>query len=108
MGHLPAAVAARVQHALQTFAAAHGGRRVSCPAQIRFHDVGPQVVLLLDPGPLGVPASAFEVVPEFDATLRRLLKKLDEPAPTMRGAGPAGQGSVSSSTTGLGGHRRRL
>jgi hypothetical protein len=86
VGHLPRAVAALVQQALRAFAAAHGGRRVSCPAQITFHDVGPQVLLLLDPGPLGVPASAFEAVPDLDATLRSLLPKLGDPVPPMTGA----------------------
>ena len=96
VGHLPATVASRVQHALQTFADPHGGRRVSCPALIAFRDVGPQVVLLLDPGPLGLAPVEFEVVSDFDATLRELLTRLDDPAPPMTGADPQARAALAA------------
>jgi len=41
-----------------------------------------------------VPASAFEVVPEFGATLRRLLKKLDDPV--LRGADPQARAALAA------------
>jgi hypothetical protein len=85
VGFLPRDMARRVQPAIAAFSHTHGGRLVSCPAQIRWHDVGPQVVLLLDPGPLGLRPEAFETVPDMAATIGRLLVRLDEPSPHLTG-----------------------
>jgi hypothetical protein len=85
VGFLPRDMARRVQPAIAAFSHTHGGRLVSCPAQIRWHDVGPQVVLLLDPGPLGLRPEAFETVPDMAATIGRLLVRFDEPSPHLTG-----------------------
>jgi hypothetical protein len=86
VGFLPRHVAAKVQSALVTFGRAQGGRLVSCPAEIRWHDVGPQVVLLLDPEALGLQPEAFDVVPDLAAAIARLLTRLDQPEPPLTGA----------------------
>jgi tetratricopeptide (TPR) repeat protein len=85
VGYLPWQVAARVQPGLVKFSHDHGGRLVSCPGEIRMHDLGPEIVLWLDPGPLGVSAEAFEVVPDLDAAIGRLIGRLDEPTPVLVG-----------------------
>lgn len=85
VGFLPRDMAARVQPAIAAFSHAHGGRLVSCPAQIRWHDVGPQVVLRLDPEPMGLRPEAFETVPNMAATIERLLVRFDEPSPHLTG-----------------------
>ena len=86
VGFLPREVARQVQPAIVAFSHAYGGRFVSCPAEIRWHEIGPQVVLLLDPGPLGLQPEAFEIVPDMAATTNRLLARLDQPAPHLTGA----------------------
>ena len=86
VGFLPRPVAQRVQPTLLAFSQAGEVRRlVSCPAEIDFSRGEPQVVLLLDPAPLGLPPEAFETVPEMAATITRQLHSLDEPAPLMTG-----------------------
>lgn len=85
VGYLPREVAGRVQSTLVAFSGAHEGRHVSCRAEIRTHDVGPQVVLFLDPEPLGVPPEAFQIVPDLDAMICHLIARLDEPAPVFTG-----------------------
>jgi len=85
VGFLPRDMARRVQPAIAAFSHAHGGRLVSCPAEIRWHDVGPQVVLLLDPEPLGLRPAALETVSDMAATIERLLARLDEPSPQLTG-----------------------
>lgn len=85
VGFLPREVARRVQLAIATFSDAHGGRLVSCPAQIRWHDVGPQVVLLLDPRPLGLQPEVFETIPDMAVTIMRFLARLDQPSPPLTG-----------------------
>ena len=84
VGFLPREIARRVQATIATFSRAHGGRLVSCPAEIRWQDVGLQVVLLLDPVPLGLRPEAFEA-PNMAATTIRLLARLDEPPPVLNG-----------------------
>lgn len=86
VGFLPRDMARRVQPAIAAFSHAHGGRLVSCPAEIRWHDVGPQVVLLLDPQPLGLQPEALETVPDMAAAIERLLARLDEPSPQLTGS----------------------
>jgi tetratricopeptide (TPR) repeat protein len=67
------------------FSSVNEGRLVSCPAEIRTHEVGPQVLLFLDSEPLGVPPEAFQIVPDLDATIGRLLPRLDEPVLVFTG-----------------------
>lgn len=86
VGYLPAPIAAQVQSALLSYSAAQRGRLVSCPATVVDWNVGPQVILLLDPSPLGVAPSVFETIPDLAATLGRLLYRLDEPPPSLQGA----------------------
>jgi tetratricopeptide (TPR) repeat protein len=85
VGFLPREVARRVRPALTTFSHAHGGRLVACAAEIRWRDIGPQVVLLIDPQPLGLRAEDFEVIPETAVTIMRLLIRLNEPRPALTG-----------------------
>jgi tetratricopeptide (TPR) repeat protein len=85
VGFLPRETARRVQSAIVSFSRSHGGGPVSCPAEIRWHDIGPQVVLLLDPVPLGLQPEAFENVPNMAATIMRLLARLDGPPPILNG-----------------------
>lgn len=85
VGYLPREVAGRVQPALVAFTSAHQGRLVSCPGEIREHEFGPEIVLWLDPEPLRVRSEAFQIVPDLDAAMERLLARLDKPAPTLTG-----------------------
>jgi len=85
VGFLPRNLARQVQPALAAFSRAHGDRLVSCPAEIRWHEVGSQVILLLDPEPLSVRPEVFEIVPDMAAVIDRLLHRLDEPAPHLTG-----------------------
>jgi hypothetical protein len=89
VGYLSRQIVPEVQRALIAFAAANSGRHVSCPARILWHDVGGQVVaevvLLLDPAPLGLPASVFDHAPELDQVIQRQLSVLDQPAPALTG-----------------------
>lgn len=74
VGYLPAAVAARVQSALRTQAWQYGGR-VACPVAFRLAPT-PQVVLSIDPGPLGLIAEDFGHPTALSVTLRALLPSL--------------------------------
>jgi hypothetical protein len=84
-GHLPASVARTAQPALLSFAAAHDGQLVACPGIVRWHDRKPEVVLLLDTEPIGLPPEAFDYVPNLDQVLLRMLRKLDLPEPVTSG-----------------------
>ena len=53
VGYLPRGTAARARPALAAFSHAHGGCLIACAAEIRWHDTGPQVILMIDPQPLG-------------------------------------------------------
>ena len=86
VGFLHRDVAQRTQSAIAAFSDAHGGRLVACPAEIRWHEVGPQVVLVLNPEPLRLPAEAFATVTDMAATIMRLLGRLDEPSPRLAGS----------------------
>lgn len=86
VGFLPREVARQVQPAIVAFGRANGGRFVACPAEIRWYEIGQQVVLALDAQPLGLRAEAFETVPDMATTIGRLLARLDEPKPYLTGA----------------------
>ena len=95
VGYLPRDVAWRVRPALAAFSHAHGGCLVACTAEVRRHDNGPQVVLLIDPLPLGLRAEDFAVVPDMAATIRRLLARLDEPSPPLSGVDRQARSSLT-------------
>lgn len=63
---------------------------------IRMHDVGPQVLLMLDPGPLGIPAEAFRIAPHFDAVLDRLIDRLDQPVPVLGGVSERARAALAA------------
>lgn len=92
VGYVSRQIARAVQPALIAFAAANSGRRVSCPARILWHDFGDEVVaevvLFLDPAPLGLPASMFDHSPELDQVIQQQLPVLDQPAPVLTGRNP--------------------
>jgi len=96
VGYLPHEVSSRVQPMLVRFAQSRGGRLVSCPAEIRMHDVGPQVLLLLDPGPLGIPAEAFRIAPHLDVVLGRLIDRLDQPVPMLSGVSERARAALAA------------
>lgn len=85
VGYIHADVARRVQPALLDFARIHEGRPVSCPAELRQHDIGPQIVLLLNPEPLGLTLETFDVVPDLARELARLFLRLDTSPPVLDG-----------------------
>lgn len=87
-GHLPASVARTAQPALLAFASAHGGQLVACPGVVRWHGLGPEVILLLDTEPLGLLPEVFDHVPNLDQVLLRMLRKLDQPEPVTSGCDP--------------------
>lgn len=95
-GYLSREIAGAVQPALTAFAKENGGRAVSCPAQILWHDIDNQViaqiVLHLDPSPLGLAPAVFGQVPEIDRVIQQHLRQLDAPAPAMNGCDTAARG----------------
>jgi hypothetical protein len=95
VGHMPREMAAQAHPALLAYAATHGGGPVSCPAQVHYHDVGPEVVLFLDASALAVSTSVLDHVPELADAIQRLLPRLDEPAPTLSGADTQAKGELA-------------
>jgi tetratricopeptide (TPR) repeat protein len=95
VGFLPRDLARRVRPALTAFSHAHGGCPVACAAEIRWHDIGPQVVLLIDPQPLGLRADDFETIPDMAATIGRLLARLDVPSPPLTGIDAQARSSLA-------------
>jgi hypothetical protein len=93
-GHLPREVAARVHAVLLAFGAARGGP-VACPARVSIYDIGPQVILSLDPGALALPPEAFDAPPELAMAIQWLTGRLDRPAPAMAGADMIARASLS-------------
>ena len=61
-----------------------------------MHDVGPQVLLLLDPGPLGIPAEAFRIAPHLDVVLGRLIDRLDQPVPMLSGVSERARAALAA------------
>ena len=88
-GYVSRQIAGTVQPALVAFTAANSGRNVACPAQILWREIHnepvPQVILNLDPAPLGLPPEAFDHVPELDRAIQQHLSRLDVAAPGMTG-----------------------
>jgi tetratricopeptide (TPR) repeat protein len=95
VGYLPRSIAAAVQPALLQFAASHAGQAVSCPARVNASEVGAQVVLLLNTGPLGMNPGAFEALPDLDASIWRLLPRLDMPALPLAGYDPQARAALT-------------
>jgi hypothetical protein len=95
VGFLPRDLAWRLRPALAAFSHAYGGCLVACAAEIRWHDIGPQVVLLIDPHPLGLRAEDFETIPNMAATIGRLLARLDEPSPPLTGVDAQARSSLA-------------
>jgi Protein of unknown function (DUF4236) len=91
-GYLSRQIAPAVQPALIAFAASTG-RQVACPARILWHEIDgypvAQVILSLNPAPLGLNPEAFQQIPELDRVLQQYLSRLDAaPAPAMTGCDP--------------------
>jgi hypothetical protein len=88
VGYLSREIVGAVQPALMAFTAGTG-RNVACPARILWHEIDgysvAQVILSLDPAPLGLPPAAFDQVPELDRVLQQHLSGLDAAAPVMTG-----------------------
>jgi hypothetical protein len=76
VGYLSRQIAGTVQASLTAFAIANNGRNVACPARILWHEIDnqpvAQVVLSLDPAPLGLAPEVFDQMPELDG--RRCAK----------------------------------
>jgi hypothetical protein len=87
-GHLPRQVAAAVQAALMRFIGATGGRPPACPADVFWHDIGPQVDLHLDPAPLRLPPGVFDHVPDLDQAIGAMLPRLQVPVPSTQRRDP--------------------
>jgi hypothetical protein len=95
-GHLAREIAPAVQAALSGFVSANGGRPPACPAEVIWHDAGPQMILYLDPAPLGLPASLFDWVPDSARVIRRNLSMLDRPAAQLTGLDPAARSMLAA------------
>jgi hypothetical protein len=96
VGHQAREIAPAVRAALAKFAAANDGRPPACPAQVIRHDAVPQVILYLDPAPLGLPASLFSWVPDSARVIRRNLSVLDRPAAQLTGLDHAGRAMLAA------------
>ena len=87
VGFLSREIAPWVQSALLAFSRRYQGKLASCPAGVRWSNEGmPEVVLWLDPSPLGLPPEAFDNIAKPPMTLSELLSRLDQPQPQMTGA----------------------
>ena len=99
-GHLSRAIAGAVQPSLIAFSAANSGRTVACPAQILWHEIDnqpiAQVVLHLDPAPLGLTVDAFRPVPEIDDVIQQHMRKLDIVAPALTGCDTAARSLLAA------------
>lgn len=99
-GYLSREIAGTVQPALIAFTAASSGRNVASPARILWRDIDnqptPQVILSLDPAPFGLPAQAFDQVPELDRIIQQHLRRLDAAAPAMTGYDPAARSKLAA------------
>ena len=99
VGYLSREIAARVQPALMAFTL-RGGRNVACPAQILWHEIDSspvaQVILSLDPAPLGVAPEVFEQIPDLDRVLQQHLSRLDVTAPMMTGCDPGARNLLAA------------
>jgi hypothetical protein len=99
-GHLSREIARAVQPSLVAFTAANSGRTVACPAQILWHEIDnqpvAQVVLHLDPAPLGLTPDAFRPVPEIDRVIQQHLHRLDTAAPALTGCGTAARSLLAA------------
>jgi hypothetical protein len=100
VGYLSRQIAPAVQPALTAFTAARSGRPVACPARILWHEIDhqtvAQVILNLDPAPLGLAPEAFEQVPELDRVIQQNLRRLDTPAPAMTGCDPGARSLLAA------------
>jgi hypothetical protein len=92
VGYLSRQIAPAVQPALTAFTAARSGRPVACPARILWHEIDnqtvAQVILNLDPAPLGLPSEVFQPLPDLDRVIQQHLRRLDIPSPAMTGCDP--------------------
>lgn len=99
-GHLSREIAGAVQPSLIAFTAANSGRTVACPAQILWHEIDnqpvAQVVLRLDPAPLGLAPDAFKPIPEIDRAIQQHMRRLDTAAPAMTGCGAAARSLLAA------------
>jgi len=100
VGYLPRQVTAAAKPALTAFMA-RTGRHVACPARIMWHEINSrsvaQIILSLDPAPLGLGSEAFGHLPDLDRVLQQHLSRLDTAAaPAMTGCDPAARGPRSS------------
>lgn len=100
VGHLPREVAAAVQPSLVAFTVASSGRAVACPARISWQQIDgqpvAQVVLSLDPAPLGLQPEDFDYVPEIDRVIQEHLRRLDTAAPALAGCDPAARSLLAT------------
>ena len=98
-GHLSREIAAAVQPALLAFTASTG-RNVACPARILWHEIDgypvAQVILSLNPAPLGLTPAAFEQIPDLDRVLQQHLSMLDAAAPAMTRCDPAARNLLAA------------
>lgn len=97
-GHLSRQVTPVVQPALTAFLTARQARGISCPARISWHEIEQrtvaQIVLLLDPAPLGLTADSFRPVPASVRVISRALRRLDDPAPALTGSSQEGRAAL--------------
>ena len=100
VGYLSREIAGTVQPALAVFTAANSGRNVACPARIIWREIDnqriPQVILNLDPAPLGLAPEAFDQVPELDRVIQQNVRRLDVAAPAMTGCDPDARSLLSA------------
>jgi hypothetical protein len=98
-GYLSRQIAAAVQPALAAFTASTG-RNVACPARILWHEIDgypvAQVILSLNPAPLGLGPEAFDQIPDLDRVLQQHLSRLDAAAPAMTGCDPAARNLLAA------------
>lgn len=99
VGYLSRQIAPVVQSALTAFTASTG-RNVACPARILWHEIDgyavAQVILSLNPAPLGLGPEAFDQVPDLDRVLQQHLSRLDAAAPVMTGCDPAARNLLAA------------
>ncbi|WP_396453062.1 DUF4429 domain-containing protein [Actinomadura sp.] len=96
VGFISKEICGRVHRAIIDFADSHEGRLPSCPAEFYENIAGMQVVLLIDPRPLGLPPSLFSRVPDIAKAVDKLLGRLDGPPPVLQGRHVAARQALAS------------
>ncbi|MGI8335989.1 DUF4429 domain-containing protein [Actinomadura scrupuli] len=96
VGYLAKEISSQVHRAVLDFAASRAGQLPSCPAEFYENFGGQQVLLMLDPRPLGLPLTLFSHEPELARVVDTLLGRLDHSSPSLQGRHDAARQTLAA------------